>query len=175
VSELKEKILVSAYQHYIDHGYDGVTLRSIAKELGVTHPAVYTYFSSKDDLFSSLKLQAWRSLKEKLFTGINPHGTFKQIMQQICENFVDFFDDNRAYFSMLFLQSGLDNNSREAQLQILEYIDQLLLLPEHNINLPQIFWYSLIGHGYAWFSGEITKQKLFELINDTIDRLGRSQ
>jgi AcrR family transcriptional regulator len=174
VSDLRTKILETAYQQFQKGGYESVTLRSIAKELGVTHPALYTYFRSKEELFALLRLDVLNQLKAQLFSGINPHGTFRQIIGQVADNFFQYFATRRPHFKILFL---LDSNgdSKEVQLQILEYIDQLLILPEHNINMPQIFWYALMGHAYAWYTGEVTQKKATELIAELANRLAQSQ
>jgi len=174
VSDLRTKILETAYQQFQTNGYESVTLRSIAKELGVTHPALYTYFHSKEDLFAVLKLDVLNQLKAQLFTGINPHGTFRQIIGQVADNFFQYFATRRPHFKILFLLDG-NNASKEIQFQILEYIDQLLILPEHNINLPQIFWYALIGHAYVWYTGEINQKKATELVAELANRLASSQ
>lgn len=174
MSQLRQKIIATAYKQFNAGGATSVTLRSIAKELSVTHPAVYTYFSSKDDLLAELKLQVLKELREQLFIGINPHGTFKQIMYRVSDNFISYAEDNNQRFGVLF---AVANNTEcaELQLQILEYIDQFLLLPDSNINLPQIMWYSLLGTTYAWHCGEINKARAIKLTYETIDRLAKSQ
>lgn len=174
MSTLRQKIVATAYKQFNMGGASSVTLRSIAKELDVTHPAVYTYFASKDDLLAELKLQVLRELKQQLFVGINPHGTFKQIMYRVADNFASYAEENSHRFGVMFAV-GNNTECAELQLQILEYIDQLLLLPDANMNLPQIMWYSLLGTTYAWQSGEINKSRATKLVYEAIDRLAKSQ
>lgn len=44
------------------YGTAGITLRGIARELGMTAPALYHYFSSLDELITSLVIDAFESL-----------------------------------------------------------------------------------------------------------------
>lgn len=174
LNNLRGQIIATAEKQYAaSHGHR-ISLREIARELRVTHPAVYTYFNSKEDLICALKLNLLHQLKQELFIGINPHGTFRQIMNQLAENFLKFFQEDKTRFS-LFIEPSSNKECGETQLQILEYIDQLLMLPEININLPQLMWYALIGNVFAWYSGEVTKERVATLITETIERLSRSQ
>jgi AcrR family transcriptional regulator len=49
--EIREKIVREAYQVFLKKGYDGTKMEDIAANLGVTKPAIYRYFRTKDELF----------------------------------------------------------------------------------------------------------------------------
>lgn len=170
VSDLRSQILDTAYQQFAEGGYDSVTLRSIARQLGVTHPAIYTYFESRENVFHHLKVELLRELKSKLFDGVNPHQDFRMMIQRLSENFIEFFDDKPSAFKLLFLLGG-NSATAEIQLQILEYIDEILGSSANGNNLPQIFWYSLIGNSYARHTGEINKKREYELMYELAGKL----
>lgn len=170
MNPLKAKIVRVAWQQFAAEGEAGVSLRRIARKLNITHPAVYTYFPSKEDLMAELKLSAFHKLQQYLFRDINPHSEFNGLMQQLTENFVDFIEEWPDMLKAILFLRGNDSTAA-LQLQLLEYIDQMAIVPEKDINLPQIIWYALIGHGYAYYSGEITKRKKFELVHELVDRL----
>ena len=46
----REKILDVAYRSFADKGYNRTSMGSIAEELGITRPALYYHFASKEDL-----------------------------------------------------------------------------------------------------------------------------
>src|SRR3954464_10553763 len=46
VREIKE----TARQVLVDHGADGLALRAVAREMGMTAPALYRYFDSRENL-----------------------------------------------------------------------------------------------------------------------------
>jgi len=49
-----KKIVEVAYTHFMKKGYHGTTMSDIAKSLGVTKPALYQYFSGKEDLYAAV-------------------------------------------------------------------------------------------------------------------------
>lgn len=53
VGSTREAILVAARTLFADHGYDGTSLREIARAAGVDAAMVHHYFEGKDQLFSA--------------------------------------------------------------------------------------------------------------------------
>ncbi len=51
---MREKILESAKNLFIEHGYHGLAMREIAEALGVTKPALYYHFKDKEELFLAI-------------------------------------------------------------------------------------------------------------------------
>ncbi len=49
-----ELILEKAYEHLAINGYENTSLKNIAKSIGITKPAIYYYFNSKEELFVTL-------------------------------------------------------------------------------------------------------------------------
>ncbi|GED71708.1 TetR family transcriptional regulator [Brevibacillus reuszeri] len=50
----RDKIKAVALTHFAKGGYEGTPLSAITKEVGVTTPAVYAFFGSKEELFLSI-------------------------------------------------------------------------------------------------------------------------
>lgn len=46
----RDEILEAAIQCFADRGYEGATLQDIADQIGLTHPALYYYYKSKEVL-----------------------------------------------------------------------------------------------------------------------------
>lgn len=65
-------ILVIARKQFSEKGYSQTTFRDVAQEAGMTHAALYSYFSSKADLYLAtlidtqeiLMPEYWRAIKE---------------------------------------------------------------------------------------------------------------
>jgi AcrR family transcriptional regulator len=53
----RNRILDAALDLFIEHGYDGTSLREVAGALGVTKAAIYYYFASKDDILMALHMR----------------------------------------------------------------------------------------------------------------------
>ena len=54
MADTREKILDAALELFISEGYDKVSLREIAEQVGVTKAALYYHFASKEELFKTL-------------------------------------------------------------------------------------------------------------------------
>lgn len=52
--EVSRKIVLEAYELFLQKGYHGTTMGEIAKRLNVTKPALYQYFPGKEDLFAAV-------------------------------------------------------------------------------------------------------------------------
>ena len=52
--ETKEIIVRTALERFLKYGYDKTSMRDIAKQVGITKPAVYHHFESKQALAESV-------------------------------------------------------------------------------------------------------------------------
>ena len=60
------EIKSAALRQLADHGAEGLSLNGIAKELGMTGPALYRYVASRDELLAELVVDAWEELADTL-------------------------------------------------------------------------------------------------------------
>jgi AcrR family transcriptional regulator len=61
---LQEAIKDTAWKQIAESGAASLSLRAIARELGITAPAIYNYYPSRDDLVTALIVDAFTSLAE---------------------------------------------------------------------------------------------------------------
>jgi AcrR family transcriptional regulator len=59
-------IKAAAQQQMREHGTAGLSLRGIAREMGITAPAIYNYFPRLEDLVTALIVDAFNSLAEAM-------------------------------------------------------------------------------------------------------------
>lgn len=57
-----QEILSAAEAHIVEHGPHALSLRAVARSLGVTVQALYHYFASRDDLVTALITKAYDDL-----------------------------------------------------------------------------------------------------------------
>jgi AcrR family transcriptional regulator len=60
------EIKAAALRQLAEHGPEGLSLNGIAKELGMTGPALYRYVASRDELLAELVVDAWEELADAL-------------------------------------------------------------------------------------------------------------
>lgn len=64
--DLKATLLLVALTHFASRGYDGVQVREVAEEAGVSKPTLYYHFGSKEGLFRQLCLVAHSVLEHRM-------------------------------------------------------------------------------------------------------------
>jgi AcrR family transcriptional regulator len=62
--EVRHKILEAAKEEFLINGYENSSLRTIAAQAGITIGNIYSYFSSKDDLFENVVSPSWEDLNK---------------------------------------------------------------------------------------------------------------
>jgi AcrR family transcriptional regulator len=62
----RDEIKAAALRQLAEHGVEGLSLNAIAKELGMTGPALYRYVTSRDELLADLVVDAWEDLADAL-------------------------------------------------------------------------------------------------------------
>jgi len=63
-AEVRAAILTTASEHLAEGGAASLSLRAVARDLGMVSSAVYRYFSSRDELLTALIIEAYDSLGE---------------------------------------------------------------------------------------------------------------
>ena len=68
--QLQDAIKETAWRQIAETGAAALSLRSIARELGITAPAIYNYFADRDALVTALIVDAYTSLGESQLSAI---------------------------------------------------------------------------------------------------------
>src|SRR5438270_14087627 len=61
-----EQLKEAALRQIAEHGVEGLSLNAIAKDLGMSGPALYRYVASRDELIVLLVVDAWQELGDAL-------------------------------------------------------------------------------------------------------------
>lgn len=85
----KEMILAVALKLFSDRGYDGVGLREIAGEVGVSESAIYKHFGSKQDIFESIIQMMEEKYEENMRSfhiseQISPDNELQETLYKMC-------------------------------------------------------------------------------------------
>src|SRR5688572_3337070 len=65
-AETFREIKLTARRVLVDQGVDGLALRAVAREMGLTAPALYRYFDSREDLVEHVVADLYGELTEVL-------------------------------------------------------------------------------------------------------------
>ncbi len=74
-SDLKERIIQAAWHQIAREGAPALSLRAIARALGIAAPSIYNYFADRDELVTTLILEAYASFGDRqmeAFESVSP-------------------------------------------------------------------------------------------------------
>ena len=72
-AELTDEIKSQARRQLVQHGADGLSLRAVARELGMASSAIYRYFASRDELLTALIIDAYTALGDAVEEAAQAH------------------------------------------------------------------------------------------------------
>lgn len=100
--QTRDRILELAYSAFAKNGYSKTSLQSIADELGITRPALYYHFASKEELFIEVYESVETSIKTDPSAVIDAAGeaSFKRELEAYFEGIMSGLrgDDERLRF-----------------------------------------------------------------------------
>ncbi|MDD1702930.1 MAG: TetR/AcrR family transcriptional regulator [Methanoregula sp.] len=112
-NEAKERIIVAAIEIAVTKGWGAMTLEAIAQKIGVTTPALYSYFKNRDSLRDAVVDHAFQKRQTEFETALTREGTIRQILGDFAEL---LSLKNSPYAQILSLLPGeilLDTGQRE--------------------------------------------------------------
>ena len=104
----KSQILTEATRLFSSRGFDRVTTKELAASCGVSEPALYRYFASKDAIYDEVlsSLGARLQVKE-LFARLEKEQDIEKLLFELASDIFEFFRHNQdAYRLMLYSTLG---------------------------------------------------------------------
>jgi AcrR family transcriptional regulator len=99
---MRERILACACDLYLTDGLDGFSMRKLARSLGVTAPALYKHYASKERVLLDVVGEAYRQLIQYLhqaLQGRTPEERFRLAGQ----GYLEFALQHPRYYEVLFM------------------------------------------------------------------------
>jgi len=109
--EIKERILHSALDSFLEKGYQKASMQEIAQKAGITAGNIYNYFKSKEAIFTTLVVPVLNDVKAifgirardlPMLLPLDSMG----IAEKKLEEFAELYRNNRKVFMLLFEKSG---------------------------------------------------------------------
>ena len=103
--EAKAKIVKAARTVFAKKGYHEATMDDVAKEVGVSKGALYSYFESKEDLLEEISLQGHETLRNILFETCKI-GNLEAALEEVYAKITHQFKGNlHTHFEVVALSS----------------------------------------------------------------------
>ena len=178
--ETKQAILSAAGKLFADRGYNGVTMREIAKEADCSHTTIYIYFKDKEELLHAMSMPPLLELKERFDdvaeqSSLSPEAKLKEISMA----FIRFCLVHKSIYQVFFMVKGVSMDEAEPELEINKIRINLFKAigqafqdgfpvppnPDHILKFNRIYFYLLHGIVSTYL---LTDESLL----DMMDRLG---
>lgn len=101
-SEQKDRILNCACELYLAEGFDGFSMRKLARTLGVTAPALYRHFESREAVLHEVMGEAYRRLTECLFRALGESSPGERL-RGAAHGYMEFAIENPRLYEVIFL------------------------------------------------------------------------
>jgi len=106
VEKIKENILIKALDVIVSEGFEALTMRRLAREIGMTAPNIYNYFSNKDEIYITLMIRGFEKLSlaidQEMATASDPYESARAFMQ----TYIKFGLENNSYYEIMFTSSS---------------------------------------------------------------------
>lgn len=99
---MRSEILAAAEDIVRSQGMDALSLRAIAKAVGVSAPALYEYFPNKDAILRGLFVQGSRVMLDRMNEVISDEPRGLVTLLDILQGYRTFARDEPDYFRLLF-------------------------------------------------------------------------
>lgn len=102
LDEFRRKICDVSVRLFVEQGYEGFSLRSLAAELGCSHTTPYRYFADKDAIFTAVRAECFRRfasfLRARLASAVDPIDRLRVLARA----YFDFACEQPAAFRIVF-------------------------------------------------------------------------
>jgi AcrR family transcriptional regulator len=117
---LREDILAAAEQLMLETGdADAVSIRSVAKAVGVTPPSIYLHFADKTDLIFEVCRKHWSRFEDHLRRATEGIDDPLERLRACGRAYIRFGLDNPAHYRILFMHKPEDLPAHQDMEEIL--------------------------------------------------------
>ncbi len=106
MTDPRSRILTCACDLYLAEGLEGFSMRKLARRVGVTAPALYRHFDSREEVILALVAEAHRVLGQYLYRALSGR-TPEERMRLAGRGYLDFALENPRLYDMLYLSPGV--------------------------------------------------------------------
>lgn len=102
--ELRQAILTAAQKLFLAHGYEGLSMRLVAEQIGYTPTTIYLYFEDKDDLLFAVMDQAYDRFTADLEAAYRSTDDPLARLRSLAQAYIRFALQNQEAYQMIFMQ-----------------------------------------------------------------------
>ncbi|HUQ02409.1 MAG TPA: TetR/AcrR family transcriptional regulator [Kofleriaceae bacterium] len=102
IAAFRARATAAATRLFAKHGYEGVTMRALADELGVSAMTSYRYLTGKDELFALVRAEAFRRFGDALAGSAGRITDATQRLLRLKRAYIQFALDHSDAYRIMF-------------------------------------------------------------------------
>ena len=102
MSDQRDRILGCACDLYLAEGLDGFSMRKLARQVGVTAPALYRHYASREHVLADVVREAHHEFSAYLYRALEGR-TVLERFQKAGEGYLDFALQHPRWYHLLFI------------------------------------------------------------------------
>ncbi|MFI7671249.1 TetR/AcrR family transcriptional regulator [Nocardia sp. NPDC049526] len=110
--DLRAELLQRAESTLRESGVDGLSLRQLARDLGVSHAAPSRHFRDKQALLDALALVGFDRLAA-VYSQVDPTGSLSERLHAVARAYLNFAIDNPALLALMFARKHSPTSGAE--------------------------------------------------------------
>ena len=167
VADFRERLCEAAERLFAEHGPDGVTMRQLAADLGVSPMTPYRYFKDKEAILSAVRAAAFNRFADALEAAYDSAPDPLSRSAAVANAYVRFAQSEHAAYRLMFdlmqpdegdypelVEAG--ERARRTMTRHIEGLIQAGLLKGDPDMIGHIFWSALHGSLVLEFSGKLS-------------------
>jgi len=105
--QTRQEIIETTWKIIDENSLANLSVDAVAKAMGITKPAIYYYFPSKQVLLQALIVEALSIEVDQLCAAIDEAKTGTQALGMVVRTFVNYYSQHTDRFRLVYLQSQL--------------------------------------------------------------------
>lgn len=128
IANARQRILDHAAQLFAEKGYETSSLSELAERLGLTKPAVYNYFASKQELYDAIILATLSGLVEAVTSAVGKETSPPARLRRFMTAHARYFEEHHhGFVTMLVGFGGMDSMEFRQEALALRHEHETLL------------------------------------------------
>ncbi len=104
----RAEMLAAAERIFVEHGYEGATIRKIADEVGLSSTALYMHFADKGEILHEICRETFERLIAANRGVMDEPGTADQRLERILQAYIDFGFENPNAYRLVYLTRPIE-------------------------------------------------------------------
>lgn len=168
ISEVRDQLCAAAMRRFAADGAEGLTMRTLARDVGCSPMKAYRYFRDKDELMAAMRAMAFNRFAEALEAAAAGEGDSRARATAVGEAYVAFALANREAYRLMFDTAPADGEAfpdlaaarARAGRSMSDYVEAMIAegaLKGDARQIGQMFWAAIHGVVLLELSGVLTR------------------